>query len=74
MIRREKKGLNLCVPNHNFVGCHEGGVEEGRTGKVGLADANYYMQEEETPTSSYYIARGTIINVVLSFSVVSESL
>ena len=39
------------------------GVGEGRTGSLGLSDANYYIQNGST-TRSYCIAQGTIFNVL----------
>ena len=35
---------------------------EGRTGNLGLADANQCIQDEQT-TRSYYIAQETIFNI-----------
>ena len=42
----------------------EGGIWEGWTGGLGLVDANYYIQNGQTTTKSYYIAQGTIFNVL----------
>ena len=38
-------------------------VGEGEIGNLGLADANYYIQNGQT-TRSYYIAQGTIFNTL----------
>ena len=39
------------------------GVREGRTGRLGLANVNYCVQDEETPRSNF-IAQGTIFNIL----------
>jgi len=38
-------------------------VLEGWSGRLGLADANYYTQDGKT-TRSYCIAQGTILNIL----------
>ena len=44
-------------------GYQGGGVGEGWIGSLGLADANYYIQNGYT-TRSYCIAQGTIFNIL----------
>ena len=45
-------------------GCQkEEGVGDGWIGSLGLADANYYIQNRKK-TGSYCIAQGTIFNIL----------
>ena len=44
-------------------GCQGGGVGEGWNGRLGLADANCYMQDRYM-TRFYYIAQRTIFSIL----------
>ena len=44
-------------------GCQGGEVGKGWSGSLGFADANSYIQDGET-TRSYYIAQGTVFNLL----------
>ena len=53
----------LTETENTFVVAKGEGAGEGWIGNLGLADANYYIQNGKT-TRSYCITQGTIVNVL----------